>query len=348
MISALLAVVAIAAAPSVDSPEVPGDGLSLLPAAHRSDPQAALPPPEGGPASPGAGAIALQSLLGLIGVVGGLRPSRLESGDPVPGPAVVVIPGFGSPAAGTFDDLLTHAGVAEERVHRFDWRWVTGDGDHATAARRADTERAADTLESFLGLLAETNDEIYVVGHSKGGALIAELTARWDADPGRSIRSVSGAMLLDPPIASGELGRLQRLGARLGAPSNGGYDPIECGWLRCHDTREWLGFGAGIDVVVIRNPDALVTSFTDEPRGLRVLDLEDDGGGPALERVWERGSVLERVVEAHHSPLAHVAVAACLRAELDDRGSCAWDAGAEHGPSRRRPFADGGGGSSTY
>lgn len=350
MFSTLVALITIVTGPGPVVPDVPGDGLSLVPSAERGDtrPVASRPDPGRGSPGVGTGAIAFQSVVALIGAAGGIRPRTSERLAPGSGPTVVVIPGFGSPRKGTFDQLLVQAGISDERVHRFDWRWVTGDRDHATAARWAHTGRAADTLESFLRRVADPTKGIYLLGHSKGGALIAELIARWDEDPARSVRAVTGAMLLDPPIASGELGRLQRVGVSLGMPNNGGYDPVDCGWIRCQDTRQGLGVAAGIDVVVIRNPDAVVTSFTDEPPGLRILDLEDDGGGPALDKVWERGSVLGRVAEAHHSPLVHTAVAACLRAELEGGDSCAWEAGAEHGPRKVRSFVEGGGGSSAY
>ncbi len=245
---------------------------------------------------------------------------------------VVVVPGFGSQALGTFDDLMSRVGVPPERVMAFDWRWVEPSNGHVTASKRAEVDDAADVLEAYLAGLGATGNRIYVVGHSKGGAVIAQLMTRWDADPERALPAVFGAALLDPPLSSGRLGFLQRIGRWLPfIPNNGGYDPIHCGWLTCHDSREHMGEAAGVDVLVIRNTDAAVTSFLDEPEGLRIYDLEDDGGPPAFVRIFSDGSVLGRIREAHESPLHHPAVASCLHSELHAPGTCQWTAGAVHG-----------------
>jgi hypothetical protein len=134
-----------------------------------------------------------------------------------------------------------------------------------------------------------------------------------------------GAALLDPAIASGGLGWLQRAGGPIDqVPDNGGFDPWRCDALGCRDIRDHLGEPSGIEVVAIRNPDAVVTNFIDRPKGLRVHDLVDDGAPSALSLWWNPVAALKRVFVAHGSVLWHPAVASCISAEIIDVGSCAW------------------------
>ncbi len=327
---AVLIASVLSAAPG--GPIVPGDGLGLAP--PPPPPAAAAPSSPAAPTVPPLGVGGILAVAGtLVGVAGSRR--RDPSGSPPPFPPdvlVVFVPGFGSAPTGTFDDLIGGIGVPADQVREFDWRWVVAGAGHEAASRRGEIDNAADVLEAYLAGLSADDRGIYLIGHSKGGATIAELMARWDADPERAITGVYGAALLDPPLSGGLLGELQRVGKWLPfLPNNGGYDPHECGWLTCRDTRRNLGREAGVDVLVIRNQDAVVTSFGDEPAGLRIYDLDDDGEPSALRRVVTRGSVLGRISSAHDSPLHHPEVAACLRNELHAVGTCRWSAGATHG-----------------
>ncbi|MFQ5555868.1 MAG: hypothetical protein ACE5GC_10935 [Acidimicrobiia bacterium] len=329
----------------------PGDGLGLTPGPGSAEPVpgAATPAPRvpGVPSPLRVGALLSVSAT-LVGVGAARRGTRDGSDGPGVPPDVllVVVPGFDSPAHGTFDELARRIGIPADRVMEFDWRWVEADHDHVGASRRGASDDAADVLEGYLGGLAATGSRMYLVGHSKGGTAIAEMISRWDDAPERAVDGVIGAALLEPPMARGLLGRAQRHRWWV-LPNNGGFDPIECGWLSCRDRREGLGDAAGVDVLVVRNPDAGVTSFRDHPDDLRVYDLEDDGGQPAMVRVFTEGSVLGRIVEAHDAPLHHPAVAACISAELHTLGTCEWTAGAihdgEHEPAIPMGFRGAGG-----
>lgn len=224
-----------------------------------------------------------------------------------------------------FSDLAGRIGVDTDDVRVFDYRWAHPAADRIDASRWAPTDDAADALGAYLAAQGEHHRRIYVVGHSKGGAVIAELVARWDENPSLAPPAVTGAALLDPPIAAGFLGQLQSFGRLIGdVPDDGNYDPIKCSWLRCTDTRVDLGHNAGVEVIAIRNPDAEVTNFRDNPEGLRVFDLIDDGRSPAARWLPDIFGFLARVGEAHSSVLHHDAVAECIAAEAKLSGSCRW------------------------
>jgi hypothetical protein len=260
---------------------------------------------------------------------------------------LVFVSGYGSDIDGTFEHLQELMGADPANVVQFNWEW-TALASHAEATRQAEVDDAAHSLEAFIGGLARSTDKVYLVGHSKGAVAITQMLVWWDAYPARVQPVVVGAALLDPPIADGPLGILQGIGHYFGIPSDGKFDPVQCLVDGCRDRREHLGHGAGVSVVVVRNLDASVTSFHDEPVGLRVFDL-DDGRGPATDRIFGAGNVIDRISEAHSSPLHSSVVADCIVAESWRLGSCVWPVPAALPPRpqeyRRRRALFGRGGS---
>jgi len=253
----------------------------------------------------------------------------------------VFVSGHGSEITGTFDELQALMGVDPDNVVQFNWEW-TALAAHVEATRQTEVDEAAHGLEAFIGGLSESADTIYLVGHSKGGVAITQMLAWWDAFPYRVQPAVVGATLLDPPISSGPLGFLQSIGHYFGFASDGKFGPVQCHSGECRDRREHLGDSSGVEVLVIRNPDAGVTSFNDHPKGLRVYDL-DDGKGPATERILGAGNVMDRIAEAHNSPLSAPQVAECILLESWRLGSCTWPEPLPPRPARpyrkpRRPL----------
>lgn len=240
---------------------------------------------------------------------------------------VVFVPGHGSPhASEAFETLVGLIGIDADSVRWFDYRWITGDADHAHASRVAPTTMAAWSLNSFLAGVAAEGKPMYVVGFSKGGATVAQLVAAWDRGfPGPS-DAVVGTALLDPPIASGVSGWLQSVGKSWSAvPNDGGYDPVSCVVARfmCTDARIDLGSPSGVEVIVIQNPKAAVTNLAGTaPPGLRVVDIPDHG--PTIFEQATRNAlrVPSRIAQAHQSVLTDPRVAACVRAEMWSPGSC--------------------------
>lgn len=330
----------------------PGEGLSLAPGpAPTLVTGAGTASPSGGgwrlPAMPVAGFVAAAGMLAGVATSRRRRSddpilsSAIVAGMPPPRDVLVVfVPGHGSPETGSFERTIEQMGLAESQYVEFKWTWVVRDaGDHIEASQRASSASGAEMLERYLGWLADqTGKRIYLVGHSKGAVTIAQMLGHWDDEPQRAVDQVIGAALLDPPMDDMRAGRLQRLGSWLSwlpgvhrVPSNGGYNPITCGLWTCRDRREHLGEAAGVDTLVIRNTDAVVTNFRDNPEGLRIYDLDEDGGDWAVERLWSEGSLVDRVAEAHASVRLHPAVGACLLAELHSLGSCSWSVGKTHG-----------------
>jgi len=255
----------------------------------------------------------------------------------------VFVPGHGG-SPQDFDDLARRMGIPPDQVRVFDYRWVLPDLDRVTASRWATADEAADALGAYVAAEAEEHRRIYLIGHSKGGAIVADLVGRWDRRPELTPDGVVGAALLDPAIASGPLGWLQRVGFAVGPlADNGLFDPVRCGADGCHDLRRDLGRRAGVEVVVVRNPDALVTNFHDRPDGLRVYDLVEDGGRSAWYALPDVGAFARRVAEAHASVLHDDRVAGCLAAEATLPGSCHWPGGRQRA-SIRRPRGRRGGG----
>ena len=107
-------------------------------------------------------------------------------------------------------------------------------------------------------------------------------------------------------------------------PDDGGYDPVHCSFLflGCEDRRAHLGERSGVEVMVIRNPRAAITSFGDVPPGLRVYDADDGGRGPLGQLVRNPLALPGRIADAHESVLRDPRVAACIVAEAGGSGAC--------------------------
>lgn len=238
-------------------------------------------------------------------------------------PLFVYVPGHGGDPRG-FDDLAKRMGVDGEDVRVFDYRWAWPSNDPIEASQRATADDAADALGAYVAALGADGRSIYLVGHSKGGAVITDVVSRWDEHPAMAVEAVIGAAILDPPISSGPLGLLQSLGWFHGNTADDGlFDPIRCGWTGCRDIRNGLGRDSGVEVVIVRNPDAGFTNFRGRPDGVRVYDL-DDGGGSMLGRFPNIFGMWSRMGEAHNSVLHSDTVAACIAAEVKQVGSCRW------------------------
>lgn len=294
----------------------PGDALGLSPG--ESD------RPEGVPIriplvpSGGAG-------IGGAVIASAVLARRRRTGSPSSSqdPLFVYVPGHGGDPQG-FDDLAGRIGVDPHDVRVFDYRWAWASDDPIEASQRASADDAADALGAYLAALGADGRPIYLVGHSKGGAVITEVVARWDEHPMVGVDAVVGATILDPPISSGPLGLLQSLGWLHGNTADDGlFNPIRCGWAGCRDIRDGLGEQSGVEVVIVRNPDAEFTNFRDRPDGVRVYDL-DDGGGGMLSRFPNIFGMWNRMGEAHSSVMHSDTVAACIAAEAQRVGSCVW------------------------
>lgn len=279
-------------------------------------------PPEG-ESDPAAVLLGLGALMAALAARGpgaalGLRPPE----DAV----VVVVPGHGQGSPqDAFAGLVDLMGFDPEDVRGFDHRWVTGQHDPHTASQMSPIGPTAASLNAYLAGVGAEGRPIWLIGFSKGGATVAEMLAGWDHGMHRPPADVRGAFLLDPPIARGVHGALQSAGRVMGwIPDDGGYDPIECAFLRfgCHDHRDHLGEAAGVEVLVIRNPMAGITSFLDHPAGLRVVDAPDDGPGPWGQMLRNPFGLPGRIAAAHESVLTDPAVARCIVAEMHRPGSC--------------------------
>jgi len=309
----------------------PADGLGLAPGGG--------PLPRPGPALPvslPAGALGLggvgAGMAVLIAARGGARGRRDDE------PFFVFVPGHGG-APEDFDDLVERMGLDRDHVAAFDYRWVWTDADPREAARWAHTSDAAGALHAYLEALAAEHSEIYVVAHSKGGAVVTEMVSRWDREPTIAVDHVTGAALLDPAISAGILGTVQQLGYVIGPlADNGLFHPVRCEWFSCSDIRDHLGERSGVEVIAVRNPDALITNFRDEPEGMRIYEL-DDGGPHPLSWPWDPVETLDRIGEAHGAVLHSDVVADCIVAEAGQTGSCTWP---QPDPVFTRPRAGGG------
>jgi len=308
---------------------VPGDGVGLSPVAPAVSPIDLPVPvhvPRNSPPPLDYGLLGGAALIGGAAISQRRRRSR-ES-------LYVLVHGNGG-SAQDFDPLLERLGIDSQNTVAFDYR-IDGEPGTSTDASRVEvTGRAARELDRLIRELAETNANIYSIHHSKGGAVGVSMIASLDQGIRPPIDGYRGAALLDPAIASGSLGYLQRAGRGLSfLPDNGGFDPIRCVDGECWDVRDHLGEASGVEVIAIRNPDAVVTNFTDRPVHLRVYDLVDDGDSSAL---WYTGwlpAAVNRIRVAHASVLDSWAVADCIKAEVARAGSCVWK-----GDSRgRRPM----------
>lgn len=280
----------------------------------------------GGPASPlpgiaawaGLTLVAAAALRGEPGDALGLRPP--------PDALVVFVPGHGQgEPSDAFDDLIDLMGLDPDDARFFDYRWVTGQQDAVTASETAGITEAVVALNSYLGAVASEGRPVWIVGFSKGGATVADLVAAWDDGAFGPQESVAGAFLLDPPISAGAQGWLQSLGRAMGPiPDDGGYDPVQCRFLfwGCEDERSHLGEASGVEVLVIRNPNAGITNLGDAPDGLRIVDAADDGLD-FWQQMWTNPFSLPARVDAAHNGVIHdPAVARCVVAEMWEPGSC--------------------------
>ena len=330
MFSIVLAALSLATQLSIPATSdlVPGDGVGLSSVAPAVSPvdldfPGRRPIPGSRPYGYG--------LLGAVAVAGGaMAVRRRRSNDPV----YVLVHGYGG-SPQDFDLLLERLGIDPADTVAFDYTSVVPGRNSTDASRVAVAGSAARELDRLIRGLAETNDNIYSIHHSKGGAVGVSMIASLDDGTRPPIDGYKGAALLDPAIASGSLGYLQRLG--MGAspvPDNGGFDPIRCVDGECRDVRDHLGEASGVEVIAIRNPDAVVTNFTSRPEHLRVYDLVDDGGRSALWFSTLLPMFVNRVREAHASVLDHWAVADCIKAEATRAKSCVWKGDSKS----RRPF----------
>jgi hypothetical protein len=294
----------------------PGDALGLSP----GDTNKPKPGPMRIPLAP-AGSAGLGGAVIAGAVLARRRHPGSASG--LQDPLFVYVPGHGGDPRG-FDDLAGRIGVDGDDLRVFDYRWAWPSNDPVESSRRATADDAADALGAYLAALGADGRPIYLVGHSKGGAVITEVVARWDQHPTIGVDAVVGATILDPPISSGPLGLLQSLGWFHGDTADDGlFDPMRCGWTGCRDIRDGLGQKSGVEIVIVRNPDAGFTNFRDRPDGVRVYDL-DDGGGGMLGRFPNIFGMWNRMGEAHNSVLHNDTVAACIAAEARNVGSCTW------------------------
>lgn len=316
----LLAVTLIAASP----PDIgaPGNGLGLAERPVVASPiaQTGVPPQGRGPmGSRLPRVVASVAAGGAIAVLSARRSRRRDDE-----PFYVVVHGNGG-SAEDFDLLLDQMEVDGDRVVAFDYR-LAGPGASSTdVSRSVHTNEVAIALDRFLRDIAGRHGHVYSIHHSKGAAAGVVAIAALDDGSRPPIDGYRGAALLDPPIAALPLGPLQRLGRSIPLiADNGGFDPIRCTEDGCRDIRHHLGRSAGVEVIAVRNPDAEITNFTDEPDGLRVYDLVDDGGSSAWGLVWHPYAFVKRVFEAHSSVLRHTAVAECIVDEVAKPGSCDW------------------------
>lgn len=299
---------------------VPGDGVALDPVQTVVSP-VGLPQTPTGPSRStyplGIGGMAAVGVLGA-GVV--VERRRRRSMDPL----FVLVHGNGG-SAESFDPLLEQLSVETFSVVTFDWRTAGAGATSTDASKTASAEAAAVKLDEFLRQLSEDHGNIYTLHHSKGGAAGVAMISALDDGTRPPIDGYVGAALLDPAIAGGPLGALQRLGGiATYIPDNGGFDPVACTSDGCRDRREHLGVASGVEVIAIRNPDAVLTSFWERPEGLRVFDLVDDGKPSAL-WFWNTPPLFAaRMSEAHGSVIKHWVVADCISAEVAKAGSCVW------------------------
>ncbi len=309
----------------------PGDALRLAPPDNAPQPAAmtrpapaSLAPPRSHWPSP-VGSLGVGAVLAVAGaVLGGRRRSRGAGRRPAGDPLVVFVSGHGnSSPPGIFAYLASRMGIEPSQARFFDYRWADGGADHGSASEDASIDDTADSLNSYLAGLAEEGQPLYLVGFSKGGAAVAELVGRWDrGDPGPN-EAVVGAAMLEPPLASGVHGFLQSVGSHWGPiPDDGGYDPRVCSGGACFDSRQHLGDASGVEVLVVRNPQAGITTFADVPQGLRVYEASDGGPGFLKTLVTRPWDLPHRMAAAHMAVLGDPRVGDCIAAEIVEAGSC--------------------------
>jgi len=324
MIALVLLTISLAVPTVVDEPDdmVPGVAVGLDSVAPAVLPVSVPHPPLSG--RPGVPPWAYSGIVGSAALAGASfaqwRRRRSRSAEPL----FVLVHGNGG-SASDFDDLLDALGADRSDAVAFDYRSVIDAKSSTDASRIADTAAAARELDALIRRLSVYSSNIYSLHHSKGGAVGVSMIASLDDGTRDPIDGYRGAALLDPAIASGWLGSLQRAGRfATFVPDNGEFDPIRCTVDGCNDVRANLGERSGVEVIAIRNPDAVVTNFTDDPEGLRVYDLVDDGKSSALFAPFGLYGFQRRVREAHRSVLTSSVVAECVKAEVASPGGCVW------------------------
>jgi hypothetical protein len=314
---------------------VPADGVRLAPdPAPAASAAVATVPVPGMPAGLRLPAAAGGAAAGLAALAAARwRGRRPEEDDAEPLVVFVSGHGNGSPA-GLFSGMVALMGLDPGQDRYYDYRWADGGRNHQLASEYASIDETADALDGYLAGLADQGRPIYLVGFSKGGTGIAELVARWDGqDPGAA-HGVVGAALLDPPMASGLQGWLQSVGTAWGPiPDDGGYNPVKCDRQGCVDTRVRLGEASGVEVVVMRNPQAAVTNFADVPEGLRVYEASDGGPGFMATLFTHPWDLVSRVTDAHLAVLDDPRVAECIAAEIAGSGACPLPVPGQHPPA---------------
>ncbi len=298
---------------------VPGDGIGLAP-----NPIVRSSIGSTAPGQPPSRPLFPMSIPLAVGTVAALGASvvfkRRRNDDPL----VVVVHGDGG-SPESFRYLTTAMGIPTSRVVAFDYSAVDGGESSTESSHRVSTVDAADHLDAMLRELSRDNANIYTVHHSRGGAVGAELIADLDEGSRQPIDGYRGAALLDPAIAAGAHGLLQSLGGfwPFGMiPDDGGFNPVRCTDDGCRDIRAHLGESADVEVVAIRNTDAVLPNFWGRPEGLRVFELRDFLPSAALLVNINPMLALLRMSHAHTSVLKSGVVADCVRAEIDEPGSC--------------------------
>lgn len=340
---ALLSLIFLVPADMSDEPTAPGDGLVLSPTATVVSP-VRLSDGRAGPMPGGFRSTGFGGAVGLVAIAGGVAISRVHRRRDDE-PFFVVVHGNGG-NLDDFEGLLDKLGVSNDRFVAFDYTDADGGTSSTESSRSVSTRDAAASLDELIRGLARDYSNIYSIHHSRGGAVGVSMIGALDDGSRPPIDGYVGAALLDPAIGIGWLGRLQRLGSISGLlPDNGGFDAIRCDDDACIDVRANLGEASGVEVIAIRNPDAEITNFRDEPGGLRVFDLVYDGGAPALLLLPVSPFLsVFRIMQAHKSVLTHDAVVACITAEVAAGGSCVWNDGRRRTPVWTGSGWGGGGG----
>jgi len=305
---------------SVDIPEdiAPGGGIGLAPnpIVHSQSSGTSSGSSSRTPAQYPAVPLAAVASAGALGI--GAKRRRQD-------PLLVLVHGHGG-SVRDFGFLVANLDIANDRVVGFDYSAVQRDAPSSTAASRtAPTRAAAAALDELIRDLAQDNANIYSIHHSRGGAVGVEMIADLDAGVRPPIDGYRGAALLDPAIDRGWMGALQSHASHMGIeqiPSDGGFDPVRCDESGCVDVRDRLGMNAGVEVVAVRNRDAVLPNFHDEPEGLRVFDLPDNKVSAILYGILFAPWFFSRSREAHASVLISESVADCIGSEIAEPGSC--------------------------
>jgi hypothetical protein len=318
----LILATTVAPPPSTTAP-ADGLGLASTPVVRTPSGPPATTIPSNPPTVPSGGGLGIGVTAIALGFAARDRARRRKDDEPF----FVLVHGDGG-GPEDFDVLVDEMGIDPARTVAFDYRSAGPGATSTEASRSVPTRQAAEALDRLIRAVSVRHRNIYSIHHSRGGAVGVEMIAALDEGERPPIDGYRGAALLDPAIASGRLGWLQRFGALVTrVPDNGGFDPIRCNdGDGCRDIRAHLGEASDVSVIAIRNPDALVTNFVDEPPGLRTYDLINDGHESALATWWSIPLFVHRVFQAHSSVRTHPAVADCIAAEAREPGSCEWTA----------------------